>query len=176
MADAGSNLIVALDYDSPDAALDLAKRLDPATVRLKVGKQLFTLAGPDIVRSLQGLGFDIFLDLKFHDIPTTVAKAVKAAAELGVWMVNVHASGGSRMMRAAREALSDSPQPPLLVAVTVLTSMDRTIWPSSVAKTHPSTVFVSWQRWQNRPVLMVWSARPPRRPFCRRGSATGFCW
>ena len=125
MADAGSNLIVALDYDSPDAALDLAKRLDPATVRLKVGKQLFTLAGPDIVRSLQGLGFDIFLDLKFHDIPTTVAKAVKAAAELGVWMVNVHASGGSRMMRAAREALSDSPQPPLLVAVTVLTSMDR---------------------------------------------------
>ena len=125
MADAGSNLIVALDYDSPDAAMDLAKRLDPATVRLKVGKQLFTLSGPDIVRSLQSLGFDIFLDLKFHDIPTTVAKAVKAAAELGVWMVNVHASGGSRMMRAAREALSESPRSPLLVAVTVLTSMDQ---------------------------------------------------
>ena len=125
MADAGSNLIVALDYDSAGAALDLAKRLDPATLRLKVGKQLFTLAGPDIVRSLQGLGFDIFLDLKFHDIPTTVAKAGKAAAELGVWMVNVHASGGSRMMCAAREALNDSPKPPLLVAVTVLTSMDQ---------------------------------------------------
>ena len=125
MADAASNLIVALDYDSPGAALDLAQQLDPATVRLKVGKQLFTLAGPDIVRSLQGLGFDIFLDLKFHDIPTTVAKAVKAAAELGVWMVNVHASGGSRMMRAAREVLNDSPKPPLLVAVTVLTSMDQ---------------------------------------------------
>ena len=125
MADAGSNLIVALDYDSAGAALDLAKRLDPATLRLKIGKQLFTLAGPDIVRSLQGLGFDIFLDLKFHDIPTTVAKAVKSAAELGVWMVNVHASGGSRMMRAAREALNDSPKPPLLVAVTVLTSMDQ---------------------------------------------------
>ena len=125
MADAGSNLIVALDYDSAGAALDLAKRLDPATLRLKVGKQLFTLGGPDIVRSLQGLGFDIFLDLKFHDIPTTVAKAVKAAAELGVWMVNVHASGGSRMMRAAREALNDSRKPPLLVAVTVLTSMDQ---------------------------------------------------
>ena len=106
MADAGSNLIVALDCDSPDAALDLAKRLDPATVRLKVGKQLFTLAGPDIVRSLQALGFDIFLDLKFHDIPTTVAKAAKAAAELGVWMVNVHASGGSRMMRAAAIVLN----------------------------------------------------------------------
>ena len=125
MADAGSNLIVALDYDSPEAALNLAKRLDPATVRLKVGKQLFTLAGPDMVRSLQNLGFDIFLDLKFHDIPTTVAKAVKAAAELGVWMVNVHASGGSRMMRAAREALNDLSRPPLLVGVTVLTSMDR---------------------------------------------------
>ena len=125
MADAGSNLIVALDYDSPEAALDLAKRLDPATVRLKVGKQLFTLAGPDMVRSLQNLGFDIFLDLKFHDIPTTVAKAVKAAAELGVWMVNVHASGGSRMMRAAKEALNDLSHPPLLVGVTVLTSMDR---------------------------------------------------
>ena len=125
MADAGSNLIVALDCDSPDAAVDLAKRLDPATLRLKVGKQLFTLAGPDIVRLLQGLGFDVFLDLKFHDIPTTVAKAVKAAAALGVWMVNVHASGGSRMMRAAREALNDSPNPPLLVAVTVLTSMDQ---------------------------------------------------
>jgi len=125
MAEAGSNLIVALDYDSPEAALDLAKRLDPATVRLKVGKQLFTLAGPDMVRSLQNLGFDIFLDLKFHDIPTTVAKAVKAAAQLGVWMVNVHASGGSRMMRAAAEALNDLSRPPLLVGVTVLTSMDR---------------------------------------------------
>ena len=124
MAEAGSNLIVALDYDSPEAALDLAKRLDPATVRLKVGKQLFTLAGPDMVRSLQNLGFDIFLDLKFHDIPTTVAKAVKAAAQLGVWMVNVHASGGSRMMRAAAEALNDLSRPPLLVGVTVLTSMD----------------------------------------------------
>ena len=125
MADAGSNLIVALDCDSADAAMELAKRLDPAALRLKVGKQLFTIAGPDILRSLQGLGFDIFLDLKFHDIPTTVAKAVKAAAELGIWMVNVHASGGSRMMRAAREALNDSPRPPLLVAVTVLTSMDQ---------------------------------------------------
>ena len=125
MADAGSNLIVALDYDSPDGAMDLAKRLDPATVRLKVGKQLFTLAGPDIVRSLQSRGFDIFLDLKYHDIPTTVAKAVKAAAELGVWMVNVHASGGSRMTRAAREALNDLPHTPLRVAVTVLTSMER---------------------------------------------------
>ena len=125
MADAGSNLIVALDFDSPKAAVDLAKQLDPSTVRLKVGKQLFTLAGPDVVRELQDKGFDIFLDLKFHDIPNTVAKAVRAAADLGVWMVNVHASGGTRMMRAAKEALNDAPHQPLLVAVTVLTSMGQ---------------------------------------------------
>ena len=125
MADAGSNLIVALDFDSPKAAVDLAKQLDPSTVRLKVGKQLFTLAGPDVVHELQDKGFDIFLDLKFHDIPNTVAKAVRAAADLGVWMVNVHASGGTRMMRAAKEALNDAPHQPLLVAVTVLTSMGQ---------------------------------------------------
>ena len=125
MADAGSNVIVALDFDSPEAAIDLATQLDPGTVRLKVGKQLFTLAGPDMVRALQDHGFDIFLDLKFHDIPNTVAKAVRAAADLGVWMVNVHASGGTRMMRAAKEALADAPHQPLLVAVTVLTSMGQ---------------------------------------------------
>ena len=125
MADAGSNLIVALDFDSPEAAVDLAAQLDPSTVRLKVGKQLFTLAGPDVVRELQDKGFDIFLDLKFHDIPNTVAKAVRAAADLGVWMVNVHASGGTRMMRAAKEALNDAPHQPLIVAVTVLTSMGQ---------------------------------------------------
>lgn len=125
MADAGSNLIVALDFDSPKAAVELAAQLDPNIVRLKVGKQLFTLAGPDVVRELQDQGFDIFLDLKFHDIPNTVAKAVRAAADLGVWMVNVHASGGTRMMRAAKEALNDAPYQPLLVAVTVLTSMDQ---------------------------------------------------
>ncbi len=125
MADAGSNLIVALDFDSPKAAVDLATQLDPKIVRLKVGKQLFTLAGPDVVRELQDQGFDVFLDLKFHDIPNTVAKAVRAAADLGVWMVNVHASGGTRMMRAAKEALNDAPHQPLLVAVTVLTSMGQ---------------------------------------------------
>lgn len=125
MADAGSNLIVALDFDSPKAAVDLATQLDPNIVRLKVGKQLFTLAGPDVVRELQDQGFDVFLDLKFHDIPNTVAKAVRAAADLGVWMVNVHASGGTRMMRAAKEALNDAPHQPLLVAVTVLTSMSQ---------------------------------------------------
>ena len=101
-----SPLIVALDYGTAEEALHLARQLDPTMVRLKVGKELFTAAGPSIVRVLQDLGFEIFLDLKFHDIPNTVGRAVAAAAELGVWMVNVHASGGSRMMSAARDALS----------------------------------------------------------------------
>ena len=125
MPDNGSKLIVALDFSSATEALTLASRLDPGKVRLKVGKQLFTVAGPDVVRALQEQGFDIFLDLKFHDIPNTVAQAVRAAADLGVWMVNVHASGGSRMMTAAGEALLDCAHRPLLIGVTVLTSMAR---------------------------------------------------
>jgi len=99
------------------------ERLDPALCRLKVGKELFTVAGPDLVRALVARGFEVFLDLKFHDIPNTVAAACRAAAGLGVWMMNVHASGGRRMMTAAQEALADLPQRPLLIAVTVLTSM-----------------------------------------------------
>ncbi len=118
-------IIVALDYSEGDQALALAKRLDPALCRLKVGKELFTAAGPDLVKSLVDAGFGVFLDLKFHDIPNTVASAVKAAARLGVWMVNVHASGGGKMMAAAREALEGAANRPKLIAVTVLTSMSR---------------------------------------------------
>ncbi len=116
-------IIVALDFPEAASALALAERLDPALCRVKVGKELFTAAGPELVRALATRGFEIFLDLKFHDIPNTVAAACRAAAGLGVWMVNVHASGGRRMMEAAREALADVPQRPLLIAVTVLTSM-----------------------------------------------------
>lgn len=123
--DAIGPLIVALDVDTAEAALQIAQRLDPARARVKVGKQLFTREGPELVRRLQADGFEVFLDLKFHDIPNTVAKAVAAAADLGVWMVNVHAGGGSRMMRAAREALEGREHRPLLTAVTVLTSMDE---------------------------------------------------
>lgn len=120
-----SPIVVALDYDSRDKALAFVDRIDPRDCRLKVGKELFTLTGPDLVRSLQQRGFDVFLDLKFHDIPNTTAHAVAAAAELGVWMVNVHASGGKRMMTAAREALLPyGKDAPLLIAVTVLTSME----------------------------------------------------
>ena len=121
----GSRIIVALDVDNATAALQLADSLDPSRCRLKVGKELFTACGPSVVEALTARGFDIFLDLKFHDIPTTVAKAVAAAAELGVWMLNVHASGGEKMMAAAREALLSRPGPvPLLIGVTVLTSME----------------------------------------------------
>ncbi|MFA7495278.1 MAG: orotidine-5'-phosphate decarboxylase [Acidithiobacillus sp.] len=123
-----SPLVVALDYPDADAALALADRLDARQCRVKVGKELFTSAGPAVVEKLQAKGFEIFLDLKFHDIPQTVAKACKAAAGLGVWMLNVHASGGQEMLMAARDAvdsmtLGNSPKP-LLIAVTVLTSMD----------------------------------------------------
>ncbi len=118
-----SPIIVAMDFDQANTCLDLAKQLDPQRCRLKVGKELFTSAGPRLVEQLVELDFDVFLDLKFHDIPNTVAKAVTAAANLGVWMVNVHASGGERMMSAAREALAGVQHKPLLIAVTVLTSM-----------------------------------------------------
>ena len=101
----------------------LVDQLNPALCRLKVGKEMFTLFGPSLVEKLQASGFDVFLDLKFHDIPNTVAKALKAAASLGVWMVNVHASGGQRMLDASVEAIQSSQHKPLLIAVTVLTSM-----------------------------------------------------
>jgi orotidine-5'-phosphate decarboxylase len=118
-----TKIIVALDFADAASALALVERLDPALCRLKVGKELFTVAGPELVRALVARGFEVFLDLKFHDIPNTVAAACRAAAGLGVWMLNVHASGGRRMMTAAQEALADLPKPPLLIAVTVLTSM-----------------------------------------------------
>lgn len=120
------NIVVALDFDKKSDAIELIDRLDPNLCRLKVGKEMFTHFGPDFVKTIHSKGFDVFLDLKFHDIPNTVAKAVKAAADLGVWMVNVHASGGSRMMEAAKEILVPyGEQAPLLIAVTVLTSMSE---------------------------------------------------
>ncbi|HHF8920479.1 TPA: orotidine-5'-phosphate decarboxylase [Escherichia coli] len=120
-----SPVVVALDYHNRDDALAFVDKIDPRDCRLKVGKEMFTLFGPQFVRELQQRGFDIFLDLKFHDIPNTAAHAVAAAADLGVWMVNVHASGGARMMTAAREALVPFGKDALLlIAVTVLTSME----------------------------------------------------
>ncbi|MGD8309226.1 MAG: orotidine-5'-phosphate decarboxylase [Chromatiales bacterium] len=116
-------IIVALDYPSAEPAWTLAESLDPKSCRLKVGKELFTRAGPRLVDRLVARGFDVFLDLKYHDIPNTVAAACAAAADLGVWMVNLHASGGRRMMEAARERLDAMAPRPLLTAVTLLTSL-----------------------------------------------------
>jgi orotidine-5'-phosphate decarboxylase len=119
-------IIVALDFPAEAPAVSLVERLDPARCRLKVGKEMFTRCGPAFVEGLVRRGFEVFLDLKFHDIPNTVAAACAAAADLGVWMMNLHASGGRAMMEAARERLAASDRPPLLIAVTVLTSLDAT--------------------------------------------------
>jgi orotidine-5'-phosphate decarboxylase len=116
-------IIVALDYSDAQPALELVARLEPTLCRLKVGMELFNTARSQLIEQLMQRGFEVFLDLKFHDIPNTTAQACKAAAELGVWMVNVHALGGRKMMEAAREAMSFYNQSPKLIAVTLLTSM-----------------------------------------------------
>ena len=116
-------VIVALDVPEARDALALAARLDPKLCRVKVGKELFVAAGPAVVAQLQERGFEVFLDLKFHDIPNTVAGACRSAARLGVWMLNIHASGGVAMMRAARDALAGVARPPLVIGVTILTSL-----------------------------------------------------
>lgn len=125
MNQVSSPILVALDFPSADAAISLARQLNPSLCRVKVGKELYTRCGPVILEELHKLGFDVFLDLKFHDIPNTTAQAVGVAADMGVWMVNVHASGGERMMQACADKLSQFKQAPLLIGVTVLTSMER---------------------------------------------------
>lgn len=116
-------VIVALDYPDPQQALEFSRKVKPEQCRLKVGKELFTSAGPTLVQTLSGQGFDVFLDLKYHDIPNTVRQACAAAARLGVWMLNVHTLGGAAMMQAAREGVETVAQRPFLIGVTVLTSM-----------------------------------------------------
>ena len=119
-------IIVALDHNNSAEALSLAARLDPSLCRLKVGKELHTAAGPQVIDALMKQGFEVFLDLKFHDIPNTVASACKVAASQGVWMMNVHASGGKKMLAAARDAVATvNGNKPLLIAVTVLTSLSQ---------------------------------------------------
>lgn len=119
-------IIVALDYATANDALQMADQIDPKRARVKVGKELFTRSGPSVVTALVSRGFDVFLDLKYHDIPHTVAKACAAAADLGVWMLNVHTLGGAAMMEAAREAVDSASTQPILIGVTLLTSMDQT--------------------------------------------------
>lgn len=121
-----SPVIVALDYSNEKQALAFVDKINPEQCRVKIGKELFTACGPAIVENLLSKNFEVFLDLKFHDIPNTVAKACRAAADLGVWMLNVHAFGGSAMLGAAREAIDKSTHKPLLIAVTILTSLSDT--------------------------------------------------
>jgi len=116
-------VIVALDFPTAGSALALVDKLEPSLCRLKIGKELFTVSGPALIEKMMRRGFEVFLDLKFHDIPNTTAQACKAAAELGVWMVNVHALGGKKMLAAAADAVAKTSKPPKLIAVTVLTSM-----------------------------------------------------
>ena len=133
-----SKIILALDFPERKQVDSLVERLEPSQCRLKVGKELFTRFGPEVVESLTKKGFDVFLDLKYHDIPNTVAQACLAAASLGVWMLNVHALGGRRMMAAARQALDNCNQSPLLIAVTILTSMQADELPEIGLEALPS--------------------------------------
>ena len=120
----GSPIIVALDLDQK-SALELANKIDPQDCKVKVGSQLFTASGPKVIKELKNLGFEIFLDLKFHDIPNTVRKAVETAIEMGVWMLNVHSLGGKEMLKAAYEAKETASIKPILIGVTMLTSLDN---------------------------------------------------
>lgn len=120
-----NKIIVALDYETEKEALNFVDQIDPSLCRVKVGKEMFTTLGTDFIKTLHGRGFDVFLDLKYHDIPNTVARAVRSAADLGVWMVDLHASGGLNMMETAKRILEPYGQDaPLLIGVTVLTSME----------------------------------------------------
>lgn len=168
-------IIVALDYAEADAALQMARRLDPSLCRVKVGKELFTAAGPAVVEALQKMGFELFLDLKFHDIPNTVASACRAAAKLGVWMVNVHASGGERMMLAAREAIEAAAQRPRLIAVTVLTSMGADELSAIGMRGNPQETVLRLADMTQRCGLdgVVCSAQ--EAPLLRQHLGTGFC-
>ena len=173
--DTGPRIIVALDFPERTQALRFIDQLDPRRCRLKVGKELFTRSGPEFITRLQDRGFEVFLDLKFHDIPNTVAGACAAAADLGVWMVNVHASGGRRMLDAAREAIDRSAHQPLLIAVTVLTSLtDEEIreigFASTVAETTLSLASMTQQAGLDG---IVCSAQEAAR--LRQALGQGFC-
>jgi len=152
--------VLALDFPNATRALHFVAPLSPLQCRLKVGKELFTREGPAIVEALQKKGFEVFLDLKFHDIPNTAAMAVKAAAELGVWMVNVHCSGGLRMLQACREVLAQrSGANPLLIGVTVLTSMER----ASALTANHSSRYCALPHWLSRPGWTAWFVPPAKR-------------
>lgn len=172
---ADPKIIVALDYPEAAPALELAAQLQPALCRLKVGKELFTASGPQLVEQLMQRGFEVFLDLKFHDIPNTVAQACKTAAALGVWMVNVHALGGRRMLEAARDALAHESHRPRLIAVTVLTSMAQEDLAEVGIAASPADMVLRLARLAHRCGLdgVVCSAQ--EAALLRRELGAGFC-
>ena len=154
-------VIVALDFPDTKQATALVSQLDASRCRLKVGKELFVRGGPQFVEAIQLKGFDVFLDLKFHDIPNTVAAACRAAADLGVWMVNVHAIGGQKMMQAAAEAIATYQHRPLLIAVTILNRLRTSI---------------VWRRLRLHQGWMVWSARLWKRNVCAHRVGKTLFW
>jgi orotidine-5'-phosphate decarboxylase len=171
----GPRIIVALDFASADVALAFAHRLTPGACRLKVGKELFTAAGPVLVEKLAQRGFDIFLDLKFHDIPNTVAGACRAAARLGVWMLNVHALGGRAMLEAARDAVAAEVRRPKMIAVTLLTSMAKQDMQDVGIGGDPASAVLRLAKLAHASGFdgVVCSAQ--EAPLLRRECGTGFC-
>lgn len=171
----GPRVIVALDFPSADMALAFAARLSPRACRLKVGKELFTTAGPAVVEKLIHRGFDVFLDLKFHDIPNTVAAACKVAAQLGIWMLNVHALGGRAMLEAARDAVAAQVRRPQLIAVTLLTSMAADDMKDVGLAGDPASVVLKLARLAQASGLdgVVCSAREAQ--LLKRECGSGFC-
>jgi len=160
----GPRLIVALDYQDAKSARQMVDRLDPSLCRLKVGNELFTACGPTIVEYFQSKGFEVFLDLKYHDIPNTVASAVKAAAHLGVWMVNIHVSGGREMIRAARNSLDAFSKPPLLIGVSILTSLTDELlrdigWQQPVTDVVMGLADLAWSEGLDGLVCSAWEVK-----------------
>ena len=144
-----SPIIIALDMEIKNA-LELAKKIDPKVCKVKVGSELFTKGGPKVIEKLKDLGFDVFLDLKFHDIPNTVSRSVEAAIKLGVWMLNVHSLGGKEMLKAAYKTVENSSTKPLLIGVTVLTSLeDKDIKQIGLQKSTREQVLLLAQLCQN---------------------------
>ncbi|HAF00531.1 MAG TPA: orotidine-5'-phosphate decarboxylase, partial [Methylophilaceae bacterium] len=170
-----SKIIVALDYADAHSAVNLIAQLDPKLCKLKIGKELFTAAGPQFVEKLVSQNYQIFLDLKFHDIPNTVAKACKAASNLGVWMLNVHASGGLEMMQAAHDAIQSSQSKPILIAVTVLTSMNQSTLNSVGIHTELSAHVLSLARLTQQAGLGGVVCSALEAPMLRQNLGKDFC-
>ena len=176
LSDSRKPVIVALDFADEASTIQFVRRLDPSLCRLKIGKELFTATGRRLAENLIHQGYQLFLDLKYHDIPNTVAKACKAAAEMGVWMVDMHASGGRRMMEAAAEAMVNCPNKPLLIGVTVLTSMEQADLLKRAWMCRLRSKCCGWRGWRKVRAWTAWSAPHTKPPPCAARSAPNLSW